>query len=43
MTRTTSRPVNYRITRRMAAVHRADATAPHLGCVLCLVGRAPGR
>ena len=38
MTRQTARPANYRITRRMAAIHRTHATAPHLGCVLCMTG-----
>ena len=43
MTRPTSRRPNYRITRRMAAVHRTLATAPHLGCILCMVGVTPAR
>ena len=43
MTRPTPRRVSYRITRRMAAIHRTDASAPHLGCVLCIVGPSAGR
>ena len=43
MTHATPRPANYRITRRMAARHRAHATAPHLGCVLCMVQGTAGR
>jgi hypothetical protein len=43
MTRPTARRSNYRITRRMAAIHRAHATAPHLGCVLCFASAAPTR
>jgi hypothetical protein len=43
VTRSTTRRSNYRITRRMAAIHRAHATAPHLGCVLCMVGATPPR
>jgi len=41
MTRSPARRSPYRITRRMAALHRTHATAPHLGCVLCIVGVAP--
>ena len=37
MTRPSSRRSPYRITRRMAAIHRTHATAPHFGCVLCFV------
>ena len=40
MTRSTARRTPYRITRRMAAIHRAHSTAPHLGCVLCFAGVA---
>jgi hypothetical protein len=43
MTRQTTRRSTYRITRRMSAIHRTHATAPHLGCVLCIVGVAPAR
>ena len=43
MTRSTTPRSNYRITRRMAAIHRAHATAPHFGCVLCMVGATPTR
>jgi hypothetical protein len=44
MTRpTTTRRSNYRITRRIAVVHKAHATAPHLGCVLCVIGVLPPR
>jgi len=43
MTRPSSRRVSYRITRRMAAIHRTHATAPHFGCVLCVVGVDAGR
>jgi hypothetical protein len=43
MTRQTTRRMNYRITRRMSAVHRTHATAPHLGCILCMVGLTPAR
>jgi hypothetical protein len=42
-TRATARRSSYRITRRMTAIHRAHSTAPHLGCVLCIVGATPGR
>jgi hypothetical protein len=41
MTRQASRRSTYRITRRMSAIHRTHATAPHLGCVLCIVGVTP--
>jgi hypothetical protein len=43
MTRPTTRRSHYRITRRMTAIHRAHSTAPHFGCVLCIVGDAPSR
>jgi hypothetical protein len=43
MTRPTARRSNYRITRRLSAIHRTHATAPHLGCVLCIVGVTPAR
>ena len=43
MTRPSSRRVSYRISRRMAAIHRTHATAPHLGCVLCIVGADAAR
>ena len=43
MTRPTTRRSNYRITRRMAAIHRTHTTAPHLGCVLCMTGGYPAR
>jgi hypothetical protein len=43
MTRQTTRRTNYRITRRMSAIHRTHATAPHLGCILCMVGVTPAR
>jgi hypothetical protein len=43
MTRPARRPANHRITRRMALAHRAHATAPHLGCVLCMTGGVAGR
>ncbi len=43
MSRTNTRRSPYRITRRMAAVHRTHTTAPHFGCVLCIVGVGPAR
>jgi hypothetical protein len=43
MTRPTTRRTNYRISRRMSAIHRAHATAPHLGCVLCMTATTPTR
>jgi hypothetical protein len=43
MTRPTAHRSAYRITRRMTAIHRAHSTAPHFGCVLCVVGAAPAR
>lgn len=43
MTRPSPRPATHRITRRMAAIHRTHATAPHLGCVLCMTGGVAGR
>ena len=43
MAHATTRRSNYRITRRMAAIHRTHATAPHLGCVLCMTGATPPR
>lgn len=39
----THRRSPYRNMRRQAAVHRMHATAPHLGCGLCIVGAGPGR
>jgi hypothetical protein len=39
----TARRSSYRITRGMSAIHRAHSTAPHFGCVLCIVGVVPGR
>ena len=43
MTRQTTRRSNYRITRRMAAIHRTHLAAPHFGCILCIVEAAPAR
>ena len=43
ITRSSARRSSYRITRRMTAIHRAHSTAPHFGCVLCIVGAGPAR
>jgi len=43
MPRRTTRRTNYRITRRISAIHRTHATALHLGCILCMVGMTPAR
>ena len=43
MTRQTARPANYRITLRIAAINLTHASAPHLGCVLCMTGGVAGR
>ena len=42
MTRPANRRSPYRITRRMAALHRRH-TAGYPGCVLCIIGAVPAR
>jgi hypothetical protein len=43
MSRSNAHRSPYRITRRMAAIHRTHTTAPHFGCVLCMTGHFPAR
>jgi hypothetical protein len=43
MTRQHARRSPYRVTRRLAAAHRAHVHAPYPACVLCIVEAAPAR
>ena len=43
MTRTATSRSHYRVTRRLAAIHRKHAEAAYPGCVLCIISAVPTR